>query len=186
MAPGMRRPSQNFGFTLIELMLTIVVMAVLLAIAVPSFTNIAGKNRLKSAAERLSTEVDFARSQAIAQNQPVRTHFATGASWCLGVDDDLGSACDCASAPGNCTINGRVQIVTASDFENIEIQASTFPDTDFVFDPARGILMDSADSGRLVFQNEEGQQVALRLNSLGRPSICTPTGGNVPEYPACP
>lgn len=183
----MRRPSHFTGFTLIELMLTIVVMAVLLAIAVPSFTNIAGKNRLKAAAERFSTEIDFARSQAIAQNRQVQVNFVTGASWCLGLDDDLSDPCDCAATPpAQCTIDGREQVVTAADFDNIEITATTFPDTDFEFDPTRGILVDSADTGLLTFQNEDGKQVALRLNALGRPSICTPTGGKVPEYPECP
>lgn len=186
------RPTSHFaGFTLIELMLTIVILAVLLAIAVPSFTNIAGKNRLKSAAERLSTEIDFARTQAIAQNRTARVHFATGASWCLGVDDQYDmststSVCDCASSPAECTIDGREQVVTASDFDQIEIASTTFPDTDFEFDSTRGILENSADTGRLTFQNEDGKQVALRVNPLGRPSICTPSGGNVPEYPSCP
>lgn len=187
----MRRPSHFTGFTLIELMLTIVVMAVLLAIAVPSFTNIAGKNRLKAAAERFSTEIDFARSQAIAQNRRVHVNFTTGANWCLGIDDDyplspLAPDCDCIDSPGQCTIDGREQVVTAADFDNIEIPATTFPDSDFEFDPTRGILVNSDDRGRLTFQNEESQQVALRLNALGRPSICTPTGGKVPEYPECP
>lgn len=169
-------------------MLTIVVMAVLLAIAVPSFTNIAGKNRLKAAAERFSTEIDFARSQAIAQNRQVEVHFETGAGWCLGIDDDVDETdvCDCKNSPEFCTIDGREQVVKAADFDNIEIQATTFPRTEFAFDPTRGILVDSADTGRLTFQNEDSKQVALRLNALGRPSICTPTGGKVPEYPDCP
>lgn len=182
----MRRKSHFAGFTLIELMLTIVILTILLAIAVPAFTDIASKNRLKAAAERWSTEIDFARSQAIARNQEVRVNFATGASWCLGLDDDLSDACDCAATPGQCTIDGRQQVVTATDFETIEVQSSTLPDNAFVFDQVRGMLDDPADTGQLVFQNAANQQVALTLSPLGRPSLCNPTGGNVPEYPDCP
>lgn len=165
-------------------MLTIVILTILLAIAIPSFTNIAGKSRLKSAAERISTELQYARSRAIAQNSPVRVQLTTGASWCVGLDDDLSNACDCANTPAACTINGQQQVINAADFDLIEITGSTIGGNDLEFDNVRGL---PDGGGDLTFQNEEGQEVKLRLSQLGSVNLCSPSGtSNIPDYVVCP
>lgn len=166
------------------MMLTIVVLAILLALAVPAFTNIIGKNRLKSAAERMSTELQFARSSAIAQNQQVRVHVSPGSSWCMGLDDDLSTDCDCAGAPAQCTIDGQQQVVTSGDFENIEITGSTIAGDAILFDNVRGL---PDGGGDVDFENEDGKRVRLRFSLLGSVNLCSPTGsGHIGDYVDCP
>ncbi|PVY89773.1 type IV fimbrial biogenesis protein FimT [Acidovorax sp. 99] len=53
------------GFTAIELMVTLAILAVLAALAAPSFTPIIEKWRVRDAAENLATTLYFARSEAI-------------------------------------------------------------------------------------------------------------------------
>lgn len=56
------------GFTLIELMVTVSVAGVLLAIAVPSFNQLIVTNRLTAQANEFVAAINFARSEAIKRN----------------------------------------------------------------------------------------------------------------------
>ena len=64
-ASGTRSPEHLRGFTLIELMVAITVMAILLTIAVPSFTATINRNRLATAANELVTTIQLARTEAV-------------------------------------------------------------------------------------------------------------------------
>lgn len=68
----MTRPhTHSGGFTLIELMLTVMVAAVLLGIGVPAFTDVIRNNRLAAASNDLLRSSQLARSEAIKRQVPV-------------------------------------------------------------------------------------------------------------------
>lgn len=54
------------GFTLIELMVTIVIMAIIATIAAPSFSNMMEQQHLNRDTQNLITQLSRARSQAVA------------------------------------------------------------------------------------------------------------------------
>lgn len=74
------------GFTLIELMVTISIAAILLAIGVPSFQAIIENNRLATQSNELITAVSLARSEAIKRGvdisiTPNTLDYVNG--WCV-------------------------------------------------------------------------------------------------------
>ncbi|MDZ7752605.1 MAG: GspH/FimT family pseudopilin [Gammaproteobacteria bacterium] len=59
------------GFTIIELMITILIVSILLAIGVPSMQTLIMNNRLTSSANNFLTELNLARSEAIKRGVQV-------------------------------------------------------------------------------------------------------------------
>ena len=59
------------GFSLVELMVTVAIVAVGLAVAAPSFSQIVSNYRLKSAAESVLNGLNLARAEAVRRNAQV-------------------------------------------------------------------------------------------------------------------
>lgn len=75
--------SANKGFTLIELMVTVAVLAIVLSLGVPSFNSLIINNRLTTQANALVASINLARSEAIKRGVQVRVaeesgHWETG------------------------------------------------------------------------------------------------------------
>jgi type IV fimbrial biogenesis protein FimT len=68
--PAMQLKKQ-LGFTLVELMITIAVMATILSIAIPSFTSLISSNAIASQSNHFSGAISLARSEAIKRNTSV-------------------------------------------------------------------------------------------------------------------
>lgn len=63
--------SHQKGFTLIELMITLFVLAIILGIAVPSFTDQIRNTRSLTFGEEFATALNYARSEAVKRGRPV-------------------------------------------------------------------------------------------------------------------
>ncbi len=77
------------GFTLIELMIVVAMLALFAAIAVPSFTSFISQNRSQALNDELLGLLQYARAQAVAQRTTVRVcsqngvwHLRTGTTAC--------------------------------------------------------------------------------------------------------
>lgn len=108
--PARRRPSAG-GFTLIELSVTLVVFALLLALIAPSASAWMANMQIRAAAESIHTGLQKARMEAVRRNQPVRFSLvsttdpavmddscalsAGSASWTVSLNDPAGK---CGSA----------------------------------------------------------------------------------------
>jgi type IV fimbrial biogenesis protein FimT len=68
------------GFTLVELMITLSVAAILAAVAVPSYRSFIGSQRVRAASFDMTSVLLQARSEALKRNRAV-TITATGGSW---------------------------------------------------------------------------------------------------------
>jgi len=83
----MRRES---GFTLIELMIVIAVLAVSLSIALPSFSRTIANSKVRATAESILAGLRDARSTAIQRNAPVRFQLVSSLdSSCTLLADSL-------------------------------------------------------------------------------------------------
>lgn len=74
--------SRQPGFTIIELMITLVVLSILLAAAVPSFREFTLNNRVIAAQNDLVTAMSLARSEAIKRSRDVRVCASTDGAAC--------------------------------------------------------------------------------------------------------
>jgi type IV fimbrial biogenesis protein FimT len=68
--------------TMIELLITVVIMAILFAIAVPSFRNASLGSQLSAAANNLLASVQLARSEAIKRNRAVTLCASANGTGC--------------------------------------------------------------------------------------------------------
>jgi type IV fimbrial biogenesis protein FimT len=67
------RPNVTDGFTIIELLISIAVIAILLAITAPSFKNMIMNNRVTSVADEFTSGLNYARNTALTQNMSIIT-----------------------------------------------------------------------------------------------------------------
>ena len=70
------------GFTLIELIVTVAIAAIVLAIAVPSFQETITSNRLTTFSNTFVASLNLARSEAIKQNRRVTLCSSTDGLSC--------------------------------------------------------------------------------------------------------
>jgi type IV fimbrial biogenesis protein FimT len=70
------------GFTMLELMVAIAVVAVLTALAVPSFRTTIQKHRLRSATDTLQAAIDYARAEAVMRATYVSVCASADAATC--------------------------------------------------------------------------------------------------------
>lgn len=94
---------RSVGFTLVELLVTLVVLAVALGLAAPSFRTLVNDTRQDSSFQRLNGALLFARSEAIKSTLPVTlcaraTDVSCGQDWSNGVLVFSDSAADGASS----------------------------------------------------------------------------------------
>src|SRR5690606_36369660 len=68
------------GFTLVELMVVIALLAIMAAIAIPNFTSLMKANRTEAQAEELNALFQYARSEAVIRktNIEIKPDSATG------------------------------------------------------------------------------------------------------------
>lgn len=92
------KPNKFFGFTLIELMVTVSIAAILMSMALPSFIETIKGNRLTTYANEFVTALSLARSEAVKRGVQitVRRKGATSQvweeGWDLFVDSDASNA----------------------------------------------------------------------------------------------
>jgi type IV fimbrial biogenesis protein FimT len=75
-----KKTIQTLGFTLVELMTTVSIAAILLGVAIPNFTSIITNNRMTAHTNELVTALNLARSEAIKRGQQVVVR-KSGTNW---------------------------------------------------------------------------------------------------------
>ncbi len=128
--PAVRPLAQ--GFTLIELIVTVVVLGVALAVAVPSFANLVRNQRLTGTANDLAGTLARARSEAVATGAPTRVCPSTNPTAnnpCTGGNDYTNGWILAVDADGDGAINtgGADRLVRAWQGPDYAVAGFTGP-----------------------------------------------------------
>lgn len=75
---------RNTGFTLVELMITVAVLAVMLTIGFPSFQSVLRSNRIATATNEMIASMSLARSEAIKNTHGAGVCASTAGADCDG------------------------------------------------------------------------------------------------------
>lgn len=180
--------SGRAGFTLVEFVVTLAIIAIVSMTALPSFDNFRAGQRVSGVADNLYTDLQYARSEAIQRNAPVAVSFSTGASWCYGIhqlDEASDPPCNCTVASGSGACN--IKRVSSAEVSGLQIASANFGGDDaYVVEPRRGTSVDAGNApveGAVVV-GDGVRSVRADVNAMGRVRLCSPSG-SLPRYPAC-
>jgi type IV fimbrial biogenesis protein FimT len=149
------------GFSLVELMMVICVLALISAIATPSLLNWRNNAKLRGAASNLKGDMELARLKAIQVNDTVVVHFTENGYKVFKDDSGLTSGeYDAGEALyGDRTLPGGVKI----NLDKTGFGASG--------DSARFKGRGTAASGSAVLVNVKETEKKVTVSSLGRITI---------------
>ena len=168
------------GFTLIELMVTILVLGIFMAIAMPDFTAVIENDSITNMSNDLITSLNMARSEAIKRDVPVsvcatadNTYSSCGANWDLGwivfVNPTGGSVLsNTAAAPLLRTIAVTNQNATISTAPAVDI--ITYNGSGFTATSSSNVTFTvkatgcTTDSGRSIALNAVGHPVVTNIS----------------------
>ncbi|MEJ8567616.1 GspH/FimT family pseudopilin [Elongatibacter sediminis] len=181
------------GFSIIELMMSVVLLAIAMALAVPSYREMVEKRQLTYGAEQLMSFVNSAQSESIKKNRVLTVSYerTDDDDWCAGAV--LGTtACDCGqtntASADYCAIDSVPWIINNTHAGNHDLVQSMSGDGAYSFDPVRGLMTDLDDS--LVIEmrsDDESYRLQLRVSNTGQVVLCSKDNGHdVPGYPVCP
>ncbi|WP_250656788.1 GspH/FimT family pseudopilin [Alkalimarinus coralli] len=183
---------QATGFTLVELMVTLAVAAILLSIAVPSFSSFIQNNRITSATNHLVAHLQYARSEAVSKGLAVNLARNT-TSTAKDLSKGWTIYTDAGSTNGNTAYNASEDTLLKS-FEgygssNITINTNSDGNNWIAFS-SRGLLAEGAGKsiviavcddrgvtqGRLITISPTGRSRVTDSTDATTPlTTCTPT-----------
>ncbi|KGE04140.1 GspH/FimT family pseudopilin [Pseudohaliea rubra] len=76
--------NRSRGFTLVELMITIVVLGILIGLAAPAFRGFVAEQRIRAASMDLQMALTMARSEAVKRNARIELQRSNGTDWSGG------------------------------------------------------------------------------------------------------
>lgn len=179
----LRHPSRYMGFTLIELMVTLAVMAIVLAAAEPSFVDFFDKYRLRGAVDDAVSVISNARASAVKSDRDVNISLGgTTTAWCLGANAAVeptggnpvaaAAACDCTNS-AQCLVGGERMAIDVGQEGKVSVNSVA---TTFGFSSKLG-LINPLGNAAATFTSPRGRyDIRLDVNALGQASVCTPVG----------
>jgi prepilin-type N-terminal cleavage/methylation domain-containing protein len=80
----MRPRASQTGFTAIEMMVVVLILAILAAFAAPAMNDLIRSQKTRSAAYDIFADLTYARSEAISRGHDVQMASAAGKNWASG------------------------------------------------------------------------------------------------------
>lgn len=163
--PSIWRRGRSAGFTLVELVITIAIVAILSAIAAPAMTNFLADQAAAANADEFAAAVRFSRTEAIKRGRVVTMCASTTPSVdappCDGADWKTGWA---ITEPSGAVL--RVQ-------EGLRaVESADGSATTLTFAPNGIVTAGGGDYVFLPLGGDEEKQRAVNVSATGRVRIC--------------
>ena len=156
-----RLPSAARGFTLVELLVAVVVLAVLSSLAFPSFMQSFARFRLEGAVSELSTDLQYTRAEALRRREVATLAVdAGGANYTIS-SGAANTVLKTVSMPRGITLTPSATV----SFENLTGTASNVS------------ILGQAPAYSL--------QLQIMVDALGRVMLCAPASSGLSGYPSC-
>ena len=169
------------GVSLIESTVVLAIVSTVVGTIAPSFTSLRDRHHLEGAAGQLESELQWARSAAVARNEPVRFSFeAQGRGSCYVIHTGGPRDCQCAASEVPVCAAG-VQVLRSwrdAGDARVTVQSNS---SSFAFNPRLGTVTPTAT---LELRNRQSDTIRLVVNIMGRVRACTPNG-KLPGYAVC-
>lgn len=166
---ALQRPAR--GVTLVETLCVASIVATTVGLATPSISEWRHRQALTGAAAQLETDIQYARSQAVATNTVVRlsARIEEGAS-CYVVHSGAEDSCSCDPQQGAiCT--GTAPIWRQVTFPANSPVQLTSRSVSIAFDPERGTVTPTTT---FKLRAMAGRTVHQVVNIMGRVRSCSP------------
>ncbi len=173
-------PWAQRGLTLIELLTSLTLMAILATMAAPGLHALVQQRRLDGAVQTYLSQLHWARLQAVAMNQPVHIGFGesrTGSCYIFYTGERDG--CRCGSAGSPCADGASILLSTELPQANGVSVDST--NMGISVDGLRGTVTPTFTA---TFTARSGLVIRASTSIMGRTRACGPSPGT-PGWPTC-
>jgi type IV fimbrial biogenesis protein FimT len=176
-APVGRRSCQS-GVTAVELIFTVALLAVLMPIAVPSFTSWLERYRVRGQAEAIHSGIQLARAEALARNTSVRFRLEPTGNWAIYCIDDTKPGC-----PTTTVMHEHDAAINAKFDMSVTVAGSTIATTKYLTFNAQGRPI-VAEADRITEVNlatpsdqdstSASRELRIVVSNFGRTRMCYP------------
>jgi type II secretion system protein H len=165
-------PETSSGFTLVELLIVIAIVAILAALTAPTFENMSRKMALTGAASELASGLQFARSEALRSGKALVFELKTDNSWRIFQDANSNKTYDAGDTLlRENTISTRIAQIppTAAAIQITYTAGGTAAYTPSTYEQCeknKSVCICLRIKDHLDFEPR-----LVRVNNLGRPSV---------------
>jgi len=153
------------GFTIIELTVTLAILGIISAIAVPSYFSWLPKYRLQTSVRNIYDDLNMAKSRAVRANSDIGIAFNTNnENYRVFIDANENQIYD----------GGETEISTGTLENGVDITGSDFTNNTYGFN-SRG--MAAGTTGDVHLTNSSGLFLGVRVTNAGGLSIISSTDG---------
>ena len=173
-APAQTLSTAQRGLSLVEMLCSLAIMALLVGGALPMFNELRWSQGLQSAASLLETDLHHARSLAVVSGRPVRLSIQapTAGGSCYIVHTGAAHACRCDG-------HGQAQCEAGAEMLRLVEQPVTAgirlapTERSIVFDGGKGTVTPTAT---LRLTDPDGRTIHQVVNIMGRVRTCAAVG----------
>lgn len=133
--------NKNFGFTLLELLVTLLIGAILMSIAIPSYNGLVTDGRISTAYNSMLGEISYTRSQAVKRAATVVICATTDGATCNSALWERGRLVFVDANEDGAVDGGDTLLkIFGSSQEGVTIRSDLLPSEKITFDGSGGVL----------------------------------------------